>query len=420
MRFPAKRGAAIRGLAILSAATLLLVGCTTTSNSTAKSATAKPLALTVGALLPQTGAFAALGPAEAASIELAADDVNQAGLGITVTVDSADSGDATGTTAKTAVTGLLAKRVSAIIGASSNDVTKLVLDQVTGAGVVMISPQNSAPEFSTAKDHGLYFRTAPSDLAEGAALGRLIAKDGAATLGMIVLKDGYGTGMQKAIADSFTAAGGKVVVQKTFAPTETDLTADVAAVAKAKPDAVALVALGQTTTIVPALVAAGIPAKDLYLTDRNLLQYGAAMPVPIAGAQGMAAGPVLDDFFRKKLQEVDPTLTSYAYAPESYDSLVLLALAALAAHSTDGAKIARELRAVSGGSGHGEKATDFASAAQIILAGDLVDYDGYSGGIAFDKNGDPTQAVIGTFRYGPDNTFTRLKQSATAAAGNGK
>ncbi|HOB56833.1 MAG TPA: amino acid ABC transporter substrate-binding protein, partial [Rhodoglobus sp.] len=49
-----------------------------------------------------------------------------------------------------------------------------------------------------------------------------------------------------------------------------------------------------------------------------------------------------------------------------------------------------------------------ASAAQIILDGGVVDYDGNSGPITFDENGDPTEATIGIFQYGPDNTYKRI------------
>ena len=80
---------------------------------------------------------------------------------------------------------------------------------------------------------------------------------------------------------------------------------------------------------------------------------------------------------------------------------------ATCANSTSGADIAAKLQEVSGGSGDGEKATDFASAAQIILDGGVVDYDGYSGPITFDENGDPQGASIGTYVYGADNLITR-------------
>jgi len=64
---------------------------------------------------------------------------------------------------------------------------------------------------------------------------------------------------------------------------------------------------------------------------------------------------------------------------------------------------------VSGGSGDGKNATDFESAATIILDGGVVDYDGLSGLITFDENGDPTDAVIGVYRYTAENQFVRLE-----------
>ncbi len=87
---------------------------------------------------------------------------------------------------------------------------------------------------------------------------------------------------------------------------------------------------------------------------------------------------------------------------------MVAALGALAANDTSGPAIAAELRAVSGGTGGGEVATDFASAAQLILDGEAVDYDGFSGAITFDEAGDPLGAIIGIYEYEDDNTWTRL------------
>ena len=39
-----------------------------------------------------------------------------------------------------------------------------------------------------------------------------------------------------------------------------------------------------------------------------------------------------------------------------------------------------------------------------------VNYDGKSGPITFDENGDPTEATIGIFQYNEDNTYTRLPE----------
>jgi branched-chain amino acid transport system substrate-binding protein len=83
---------------------------------------------------------------------------------------------------------------------------------------------------------------------------------------------------------------------------------------------------------------------------------------------------------------------------------VLLALAALAAGSVESADIAAKLQEVSGGSGNGTKCFSFAECADIINSGGVADYDGVSGPITLDEVGDPTEAEIGIYIYGEDNT----------------
>jgi branched-chain amino acid transport system substrate-binding protein len=183
-----------------------------------------------------------------------------------------------------------------------------------------------------------------------------------------------------------------------------------------KPDAIALITFDEVYTIVPALKDAGFDMSKIYLVDGNLKQFGADLPEDsLTGSKGTTPGPVLEDDFQDRLnaayqEELKGAgpLDDFSYAAESYDAVILLALAALAAGSTDGADIASKMQEVSGGSGNGEKATDFASAAQIILDGGVADYDGYSGPITFDDAGDPTEATIGIFQYGSDNMHKRV------------
>jgi branched-chain amino acid transport system substrate-binding protein len=114
----------------------------------------------------------------------------------------------------------------------------------------------------------------------------------------------------------------------------------------------------------------------------------------------------LNDFYVGSGQ---PELTEFSYAAESFDSVVLLALASLAAGSTDSAAIAAKLQEVSGGSGDGEKCNTFADCAAIINGGGVADYDGISGPITFNDLGDPTEATIGVYQYGDDNTYSAYK-----------
>lgn len=398
------------GMAVVGASALVLSGCAP-AESNEPAGPAEDLTLKIGTILPQSGSLAFLGPPEEAGVELAVQEINEAGLSISVEAVYRDSGDTTTDTATVSVTDLLSQDVTAIVGAASSGVSFTVIDQITGAGVLQISPANTSPDFTTYDDGGLYWRTAPSDLLQGEVLGNLLAEDGAATLGLMVLNDAYGTGLAASISATFEAAGGEVVAEELFNEGDTSFDAQVSALTAANPDAIAIVSFDQAKVVVPALVGAGYPGAQLYFVDGNLADYSADFaPGLIEGAKGTLPGLDIDSLgsFRDRLLEVDPELTDFSYAAESYDSVILVALAALAAGSTDGADIASKMQEVSGGSGDGEKCTDFASCAQIILDGGIADYDGASGPITFDENGDPTEATIGIFQFGADNKYTRI------------
>ena len=412
------------GVAIAGVSALLLSACSTgtpapaESESPAASGDALPIAegerdlsLPLGTILPQSGALAFLGPPEEAGVQLGADDVNAAGAGISVDVTYRDSGDTTTDTATVSVTDLLSQNVSAIIGAASSGVSKTVIDQIVAAGVIQFSPANTSADFTNYNDNGLYWRTAPSDVLQGEVLGNLIAEDGNATLGMIVLNDSYGTGLAKFTKEAFEAAGGEVVAEALFNEGDSSFDAQISEVTAANPDAIALITFDQAKIITPALVGSGYPGDKLYFVDGNLSDYSADFaPGLVAGSKGTLPGldtGTLGDF-TDRLLEIDPELNDFSYAAESYDALVLIALAAYAANSVEGTDIASYLQQVSGGSGDGEKVDSFAAGAELLAEGNQIDYDGPSGPITFDENGDPTEATIGIFQYLDDNTYERI------------
>ena len=416
----------VTGIALVGVSALVLTGCsneaaTQPSDSAAPSADAadfqtveagdRDLSLKIGTILPQSGGLAFLGPPEEAGVQLAVNDVNAAGLGITIEAIFRDSGDTTTDTATVSVTDLLSQDVSAIVGAASSGVSKTVIDQITGAGVVQFSPANTSDAFTTYDDNGLYWRTAPSDVLQGEVLGTQIADDGNATLGLIVLNDAYGTGLAKYTSDAFTAAGGEVVATALFNEGDPNFTAQIAEVTAADPDAIALITFDQAKVIVPDLVASGFPGDKLYFVDGNVSDYSADFaPGLIEGSKGTLPGldtAKLGDF-TSRLLEITPTLTDYSYAAESYDAVILIALAAYAGNDVSGESIASYLRQVSGGTGDGTPVTDFAEAAAALEAGEQVDYDGFSGPITFDENGDPTGASIGIYEFSADNKYARI------------
>ena len=412
------------GIAIAGVSALLLTACSSgapapsESEEPADTGDALPIAegerdltLPLGTILPQSGALAFLGPPEEAGVQLGADDVNAADSGLTVEVTYRDSGDTTTDTATVSVTDLLSQDVSAIIGAASSGVSKTVIDQIVAAGVIQFSPANTSADFTEYNDNDLYWRTAPSDVLQGEVLGNLIAEDGNATLGLIVLNDSYGTGLAEFTRNAFEAAGGEVVAEALFNEGDSSFDAQISEVTAANPDAIAVITFDQAKVITPALVGSGYPGDQLYFVDGNLADYSTDFaPGLVAGSKGTLPGldvSTLGDF-TDELLAVDPNLTDYSYAAESYDAVVLLSLAAYAANSTDGVEMAKYLRQVSGGSGDGEKVSTYEEGVALLDEGKQIDYDGPSGPITFDEHGDPTEATIGIYEYNDDNTYSRI------------
>jgi branched-chain amino acid transport system substrate-binding protein len=408
--FSRRNRKAASAVGILAAAALVLSGCAATDNGGSADG---DLVLKIGTALPLTGTLAFLGPPEEAGVALAVADINGAGKGITLDVVYGDSGDLDNKAYETEIPRLLSAGVKAILGAASSGVSLQFIDQVTGAGVIQFSPANTSPAFTTYDDGGLYFRTAPSDLLQGEVLGNLIADDGYATLGMLVLNDAYGTGLRDATQAAFEAAGGSVVAAPLFNSGDAQFTSQINELLAAAPDAIVVIAFDETKTIIPGLVGQ-FPSERIYFVDGNLANYSEDFePGTLTGVKGTLPGLDIDSIadFTKRMNDNwvaagNPDLGGvFAYGPESYDAVVLLALASLAAGSTDSAAIAGKLREVSGGSGNGTKCFSFADCADIINGGGVADYDGVSGPITFDENGDPTEAEIGVYIYQDDNTY---------------
>ncbi|MEU8663141.1 ABC transporter substrate-binding protein [Actinoplanes philippinensis] len=411
-----RRNFAWRGVAVLGAACLALGACSndgdkpTTGSSSAPAATGGDGVLKVGTLLPQTGSLAFLGPPEFAGVDLAAKEINAAGgvLGKDIVVTDTDSGDTTTDIASQSVNKLLAEKVDVIIGAASSSVSLSVIDKITGAGVVQISPANTSDKFTTYNDKGLYYRTAPPDTLQGRVLGDLVVADGNATVGLLVLQDAYGTGLAKSVRAAVESGGGQIVAEEVYDPKAADFSAEIGKIKQANPAAIVLIGFDETKKIVPKLVEVGLTAKakKWYLVDGNLSNYGKEFPNgTFEGAKGTTPGAKASDEFQKKLLEVDPALKDFTYSAESYDAVILTALAAEAAKSDAPADYNKQLAAVSKG---GEKCTSFQACKDALAAGKDIDYDGASGPVEWNEAGDPSEATIGIYQYGPDNTYKNV------------
>jgi ABC-type branched-subunit amino acid transport system substrate-binding protein len=242
------------------------------ANATTKTVPAPPQSqafaggpLKIATLLPQTGSLAFLGPPEFAGVNLAIKDVNaEKGVGGTpVTALHGDSSDA----ATDIATGTVDKAIQAgaqvIIGAASSSVSLKVIDKITSAGIVQISPANTSDKFTTYNDKGLYFRTAPPDTLQARALADAIIQDGVKKLGILVLNDAYGTGLADNLQKNLEAAGIKSgdITKKIYDPKATDFSSEIGAMKQANPGGIVVIGFDESATVLRQLNEQGIGPK---------------------------------------------------------------------------------------------------------------------------------------------------------------
>lgn len=410
----------IRLAAVVAASALVLAACGGSDDKGSDEKTNAPAAkkgdgtLTIGQLLPQTGSLAFLGPPEFAGVDLAIKDINAAGgvLGKDVVGVKADSGDTDSGIAPAEADKLLKAKSDVIVGAASSGVSLTVIDKIMSAGTVEFSPANT----STAFDEGdyskpdLYFRTAPSDILQGAVLANLLVADGRQNVAILARQDAYGETLAKEVSKNLKAAGSTVAANVLYSEKTGPGDSQITQIADAKADAVVLIAFEETTTIIPKLIQAGAGPQDVptYFVDGNTANYGkgdaASLPDgTLKGTKGTIPGAKTGDEFKKRLATVNAKLKDYSYAAESYDATVVSALAAIKAKDDSGEAIAKEIPGITK---EGEKCKTFEECAALLKDGKDIDYDGVSGPIELGETGSPTAASIGVYQYDAKNKIS--------------
>jgi branched-chain amino acid transport system substrate-binding protein len=386
----------------------------TTRDRAATGTTARPNdgALTIGTLLPQTGALKDTAPPEFAAVDLALRDVNDAGgvLGHDVAVVHGDSGDASSDLASETVTELLDRHVDAVVGPASTAVALTVMDRLADADVVLVSPADHDDIASAADRRHRYFRTSAPMGLQAQVLAAVIADDGIRQIALVAARDPYGDDFSGALTKALGRAGLHVVVARHYDPKATSFEGDAAAVADAKPDGVVVIGFEESSTVLASLIRARAGPRDVkvYGVDGNMQP--ALLEALPAGSSATMKGTVaavdVPDDFRQRLLGVDGRLTSFAASAESYDAVVLLALATIANGGDDASGVARALVEVSR---RGTRCTTFAACASLLREREDIDYDGVSGAIELDDDGDPTVASFAIRQVTSDGRLLTLE-----------
>ena len=402
--------------ALLGAAGLSLIGGAV-APTTARSD--EPTALKIGLLMDFSSGSTEVLRDRQRAFELAIKHVNEGGgvfdLPVTVAV-----GDTTADPEKAVAAArrlVEAEGVHAIVGPNASANALPVAERVIGPSAIpTISFSATSPELTAVADNDFLFRTALSDVSQGPVLARVARERGFDNVGLLHVDDPWGRGL----AGAFEAAWDGPI---RAVPVDRAQTGFLTALRESKGGgAQALVVIAfesAALTIVREAIEGG-------LYDSFIFGDAAKRPSLVRSLGGVrlgnmyGTGPASAPESAASAAWEAAWITEYgalpvlAYVKEAYDATIALALAAQAAGRLDGDAIRDRLRAVGSSPGAVVSAgpSGVADALRILAAGGEIDYEGASGSMEWDGNGDLRRGHIGVWRFTEDERIEEVRAVA--------
>ena len=352
--------------------------------------------------------------------ELAIDHINTAG-GVNGTDVKLMAADASKDEAVATAIRFIEEGASAFVGPSRSAIAEPVAEHVAGVKEVpFISPGSTATHIRDANDMDFMFRMALPDVVQGKVLANLISGDGIDKVSILYDdEDSYSDGLRKDFTEAYTGT----VDQSETPDMAGSLSGGTALVVVDFPNS-AIDALKQMITDgkFEKYYFADAAKSESFLNElKNHAASQGIQPDPIEGSKGTGPVEVSDDLkeaFKAKYDEYP----SAAFLAEAYDATVVLALAAQMAGSTDSIAIRDNLRSVT--SGDGQKIVPGVESLRegLMLAsrGDAINYDGASGSIDWDSDGEVCSAKFTTWQYVNGKIGTLSEESEANPDGTDK
>jgi branched-chain amino acid transport system substrate-binding protein len=268
------------------------------------------------------------------------------------------------------------------------------------AGVVMISPASTSPEITNLKDNDYLYRTAPSDAFQGGVLAKLVLSKGIKKVALTYINNDYGVGLAGTFRSTYKALGGIITADQVHEEKKQSYRSELASLASGGSTKLVLIAMGEGSgmTMIRQSLEGGmfdtfIGADGMH-TDKMVEGLGADnVRGKLWGTLPSAKPSKQLDNFKAMYGDGKKFKFGSPFTAQGYDAVMLVALAAQMAGSSDRTAIRDNLRKVSNAPGMIVGPGQWAEAVAAIKAGKDINYEGASGSHEFDAKGE----VAGVF-----------------------
>ena len=354
----------------------------------------------IGTLLSFTGPLKEFGPNIKNGCELAGKQLKEAGLDVTLFHEDSETSAIPATNAAKKLVEV--NKVVALVGSLASGVTIPVAESVTiPNGVVQISMASTSPLITVLpadKDKDLLFRTCPSDALQGIIAGKLANELGHKTASVLYVNNPYGQGLMEEFKKSFENAGGKVLAAVPHDEKAAEsYTAELKKAMEGKPDVICAFSYPDHGKIYIKEAIEFFKFKNfLYCDGTKSFDIVKAVGAPnVEGQYGTVAATVTGDTFDMFVKDYEKEfgkLPPLPYITNGYDAVALIGLAAYASKakglSITSKNIRDNLRYVANPPGEVIKPGEFKKAFELLDQKKDINYEGASGAVDFDDNGD--------------------------------
>ena len=303
--------------------------------------------------------------------------------------------------------------ISAMIGPFGSAQVLAVANNVSVPnGVPQVAPTATSPKLTDLEDNDYIFRVVASDAYIGKVMADVVLDRGYKTVSLMYLNNDYGVGLADTFRETFTGNGGTLSGDIAFEPNKASYRGELASIATDAAEALVLIAYPADggTTILRQALENGFFATFV-LTDGMKEQavldeigvdnlggsFGVAPEAPPETNAVQNFNAAYGDFSE---HEVDSL-----FIRETYDAMMILALAIEKAGSADRDAIRDALRDVANPPGETVLPGEWAKAKELIAAGTDMDYQGAAGPHDFDEVGD-VDGTVGVFEITGDGFET--------------